>query len=121
MKLTHVRILADDVPTCVAFYRDVLGFAVGGDHDEYVELRTGEVALSVFARSEQAGTVDLRSPGDGSLIVLEVESAAEAREQLGEHVIAGPYDRTDWGLRVLYVRDPAGNLIELYENIPHVE
>jgi catechol 2,3-dioxygenase-like lactoylglutathione lyase family enzyme len=59
MKLTHIRLLVDDVPAVVAFYRDVLGFAIGGDHGEYVELRTGEVALSLFRRSEQAGTVEL--------------------------------------------------------------
>ena len=57
MQLTHVRLLVDDVPAAVAFYRDVLGFEVRGD----------------------------------------------------------------WGLRVLYVRDPARNLVELYENIPHDE
>jgi catechol 2,3-dioxygenase-like lactoylglutathione lyase family enzyme len=121
LKLTHVRLLVDDVSATVGFYRDVLGFPVTGDHGEYVELGTGEVALSAFARSEQEGTVELRSEGDAVLLVVEVESVADELERHREHVVAGPEDRPDWGLRVLYLRDPAGNLVELYENIQHVE
>ena len=119
MKLTHVRLLVDDVRVTVAFYRDILGFEVGGDHGEYVELKTGDVALSVFDRSQQSETIELRPAGDASLLVLEVDDADAAAEKLRGHVLAGPTDRPDWGLRVVYVRDPAGNPIELYENIPH--
>ena len=119
MKLTHVRLLVDDVRDCVDFYTQVLGFQVGGDHGEYVELATESVALSFFARPQQKAIVELREPGDSSLLVFEVDSVAEALDRWREHVVAGPEDRPDWGLRVLYLRDPAGNLVELYENIPH--
>ena len=121
MQLTHVRLLVDDVPATVAFYRDVLGFEVRGDFGGYVEFVGGEVSLSVFDRNGQAETVELRPAGDGALVALEVDSADAAAEQLGRHVLSGPVNRPDWGLRVLYVRDPARNLVELYENIPHDE
>ena len=121
MKLTHVRLLVDDVPAAVAFYRDVLGFEVRADFGQYVEFVSGDVSLSVFDRNVQTETAELRPAGDGSLVVLQVESADETAKQLGERVLSGPVDRPDWGLRVLYVRDPAGNLVELYEDIPHVE
>ncbi len=32
-----------------------------------------------------------------------------------------PVSRTDWGIRVTYVRDPAGNLLELYSSSPMEE
>ncbi|HKP18370.1 MAG TPA: VOC family protein [Gaiellaceae bacterium] len=123
MKLTHVRLLVDDVRACVDFYRDVLGFEVTADHDVYVELGTGDVALSLFARAGQAETVQLQEqePGDGVLLGLSVDSVDAEIERLGERIVAGPVDRHDWGIRVAYLRDPAGNLIELYEPIPMSE
>jgi hypothetical protein len=38
-------------------------------------------------------------------------------QRLGEHVVSGPTDRKDWGIRVLYVRDPAGNRLELNQQL----
>jgi predicted enzyme related to lactoylglutathione lyase len=37
---------------------------------------------------------------------------------LGARVVAGPVDQPEWGGRVAYVRDPSGNLIELFQTIP---
>jgi lactoylglutathione lyase len=121
VKLTHVRLLVDDVPACVAFYRDVLGFEVSEDFGEYVQLGTGEVALALFLRSGQEDAISLQPPGDRSLLGLQVDSVDRAAEELAAHVVGEPADRPDWGLRVVWLRDPAGNLIELYENIPMAE
>lgn len=121
MKLSHVRLLVDDVPATAAFYRDVLGFEVRADHGAYIELATGEVSLSVFTRSGQAETVELRGPGDGALLNIAVENVDAELERLADHVVGGPLDRPDWGLRVGYLRDPAGTLVELYHEIPMTE
>jgi lactoylglutathione lyase len=121
VKLTHVRLLVDDVPACLAFYRDVLGFRVSEDYGVYVQLETGDIALALFVRAGQRETVELREPGDGALLGVSVENVDEAVERLREHVVGGPVDRADWGLRVAYLRDPAGNLIELHHSIPMSE
>ena len=33
--------------------------------------------------------------------------------------IQAPVDQPDWGGRVAYLRDPSGNLIELFQTLPH--
>jgi catechol 2,3-dioxygenase-like lactoylglutathione lyase family enzyme len=70
------------------------------------------------SRDEQNETLGLRLPGDGALLVLEVDDVDAEAERLGEHVVAGPVDRPDWGGRVAYLRDPSGNPIELFQAIP---
>jgi hypothetical protein len=41
--------------------------------------------------------------------------------RLGERVVAGPVSRPDRGGRVVYLRDPGGNLVELFQLIPMEE
>jgi lactoylglutathione lyase len=121
VKLTQVRLLVDDVPACVAFYRDVLGFEVSEDFGEYVQLDSGDVTIALFLRSGQADAIRLEPPGDRVLLGLSVDSVDRAAEELAPHVVGGPSDRPDWGLRVVWLRDPGGNLLELYEQIPMPE
>ena len=115
MKLTHVRLLVDDYGACFRFYRDVVGLPVtfGDEGGGYANFDTGDATLAVFERREQSEAVELRSAGDGALVVVRVDDVDAEADRLGEHVVAGPVDRADWGIRVAYVRDPAGNLIEL--------
>ena len=41
--------------------------------------------------------------------------------RLGSRIVAEPIDRPEWGGRVTYLRDPSGNLIELFQSIPTSE
>ena len=38
-----------------------------------------------------------------------------------EHVVRAPVDKPDWGGRVAFLRDPSGNLIELFQSLPQQE
>jgi lactoylglutathione lyase len=115
VRLTHVRLLVDDYGACFRFYRDVLGFEVtfGDEASQYANFATGDVTLAVFARSEQAEVVEVGPAGDGALLVLRADDVDAEVERLRAHVVAGPQNRPDWGIRVAYFRDPAGTLIEL--------
>lgn len=117
MQLTHARLLVDDFGACFRFYRDVLGLEpyFGEEAGPYADFRTGEATVAIFARSGQAEEVELRPPGDGSLVTLRVDDVDAAAERLAAHVVGGPASREDWGIRVVYLRDPAGNLIELHQ------
>ena len=122
MRLTHVRLLVEgDFAETFRFYRDVLGLApTFGDEDSgYASFASGEAALAIFGRAEQGEVVKLRAPGDGALPIVEVDDVDVLVEPLGGHVVSGPTSREDWGIRVLYVRDPAGNLLELASPVPH--
>ena len=120
MRFSQVRLLVDDPGEAFRFYRDELGLTPGwGDEgDAYASFAAGDGAVAIFTRDGQAGAVELRAPGDGALLVLEVDSVAEWAGRLAGYVVAGPTERPDWGGRVLHLRDPSGNLIELFESIP---
>ena len=117
MRLTHVRLLVDDFGECFRFYRDVLGLeaAFGDEAGPYASFGTEPATLSIFTRAGQAETVELRPAGDASLVPLEVGDVDEMAGRLG---LGAPVSRADWGIRVAYLRDPAGNLLELYTQIP---
>ena len=90
MRLTHVRLLVDDLRACVDFYRDVLGLELAEDFGGYVEFAAGGVALALFAREGQGEVVEVRPPGDGAVLGFGVESADAAAEQLREHEADAP-------------------------------
>ena len=124
MKFSQVRLLVDDFPACFRFLRDDLGLVstFGGEEDGYASFSAGDGGtIAVFNRSEQGAVVTLRPAGDSALVVLEVEDVDAEAGRLGELVVHGPVSRPDWGGRVAYVRDPEGNVFELFQSIPMEE
>ena len=129
MRLTYVRLLVDDYAACFRFYRDVMQFPVTyGDEDGgYADFDAGsDVQLALFVRQYQLDQVggDGATSGDRAVLVLRVDDVDRAVDDLrtrGAAVAGGPADRADWGIRVAYVRDPDGNLIELNHPIPMTE
>ena len=121
MKLTYVRLLVDDFGSCFRFYRDVMGFrATFGDEESgYADFDAGaDVSLALFVRHEQTDQVGAPAEASGDKVALifqvdDVDAAIEELRGRGARVSAEPADRSDWGIRVAYVRDPDGNLIEL--------
>ena len=119
MRFSQVRLLVDDFEEAFRFYRDELGLeATFGAEPPYASFRAGEGAVAIFERGGQGETVELRGAGDSALLVLELDDVDAAVSRLGDRVVAGPVDRPDWGGRVAYLRDPSGNLIELFQTIP---
>jgi lactoylglutathione lyase len=123
VRFSQVRLLVDDPAAAFRFYKDELGLtpAFGAEGEAYASFDTGTGSVAIFARDGQAGVVDLRAPGDSTLLVLEVDDVDADVARLGSAVVAGPIDQPDWGGRVAYVRDPSGNLIELFQTIPTSE
>lgn len=122
MKLTQVRLLVDDAPACFRFYRDVVGLTPtwGTETEGNADFDAGGATLTIMGRTGQSEVVELRDAGDGAVLVFGVDDLAAALERLrglgaepGEIV-----DRPDWGVRLAYLRDPAGNLIEVSSPIP---
>jgi catechol 2,3-dioxygenase-like lactoylglutathione lyase family enzyme len=121
MRFSQARLLVDDFGAALRFYRDTLGFgtALGDESSGYASFDTGSGTVAIFERSGQSGVVELRPPCDSTLLVLELDDVDAAVARLGEHVVRGPVDQPDWGGRVAYLRDPSGNLIELFQSLPH--
>jgi lactoylglutathione lyase len=120
MRFSQARLLVDDFAEAFRFYRDTLGLDVasGDESSGYASFGAGTVAVAIFERSGQDEVVELRPPGDSTLLVLEVDDVDAAVARLREHVVRDPVDRPHWGGRVAHLRDPSGNLIELFQTLP---
>ena len=114
--------LVDDFPASFRFYRDVLGLepTFGDEGDDYASFAN----VALFVRTGQEAASDLRPAGDGALLCLSVDDldAAVARiESAGGVFLAPAVAQPEWGIRVIYIRDPAGNLIEIHEELASEE
>jgi catechol 2,3-dioxygenase-like lactoylglutathione lyase family enzyme len=120
VKLSQVRLLVDDFPGCFRFLRETLGLdpSFGAEDDDYASFSAGEGTIALFRRSGQADVVELRAAGDSALVVLEVDDVDAEADRLREHLVGGPVSQPEWGGRVAYLRDPDGNLFELFQTLP---
>ena len=123
MKLSQVRLLVDDFGAAFRFYRDELGLetSFGDDSSGYASFSAGDGSIAIFERGDQGKVVELRTAGDSTLTVLEVDDVDAAVERLSEYVVQAPQDQPEWGGRVAYLRDPSGNLLELFQVLPATE
>lgn len=78
----------------------------------------GRWVLALLERHTMAETVRVVAPtGDHCVLSFAVDDVDGSYGELcerGARPAGQPQDRADWGYRVAHVRDPEGNLIELY-------
>ena len=130
MQLYSVRLLVDDFDECFRFYRDVMGLEPvwGAEGGRYADFKTeSKSLLALFKRDLMAaavGTEDLPAhvtSQDRVAIVLQVKSLEEAVSRLrakGAAFVTEQKDYAAWTIRAAHLRDPDGNLIELFEPLP---
>ncbi|WP_253738520.1 VOC family protein [Halohasta salina] len=131
----HVGVTVDDLDRTVDFYRDVLGLPVVAEFDvdgaafatgvgidgasaRFVHLDGGGVRIELVAyepAGEGQSTPQLNDAG-ATHIGLETDDIDAVYESLPADVeTVSPPQTTATGTRILFVRDPEGNLIELLE------
>lgn len=132
MHVDHTRLLVRNFAETFRFYRDIMGLTVtwGDEYDSYAaftDRADKEVTLALFRRSAMAevvGTADLPVDTlgqDRTMIIIAVEdidTACDCLTAQGTQLLRAPRDFPDWGIRSAYLRDPDGNLIELYSALP---
>ena len=130
MRLYSVRLLVDDFDACFRFYRDVIGLEPvwGAEGGRYADFKAGNSAsVALFKRglmAEAVGTLDMPSDAscqDRTVLVIEVDDVDDAVPALrakGAVFVTEPKDYPAWTIRAAHLRDPDGNLIELFTALP---
>ncbi|NYJ04226.1 VOC family protein [Petropleomorpha daqingensis] len=119
MDLASIRLITADVPRLVAFYERVTGAAARWSTDFFAELVVGSTALAV-AGPQSVGLLapDAVEPAANRSVLVEflVEDVDRVRADLGDvldEIVAEP-TTMPWGNRSLLVRDPDGNLVNIF-------
>src|SRR5512135_944796 len=112
----RLELFVTDVDASVAFYRDVLGFAVERESPGYVAMRLGDVRFAIGQQSDlppghHFGPEALaRQKGVGVEIVIEVDDIQECHQRVVEsgYPLSKSLTVQPWGLTDFRVVDPDG-------------
>ncbi|MCI4356180.1 MAG: VOC family protein [Thermoplasmata archaeon] len=125
--LNNPRLLVLDFERSWKFYTKVLGLgSVSGDgNPPYGEVGTPERSVGIFLRAAMddllGPAVAGAGPKDAVSLIFEVPDVDErfrALQAADVEILIAPTNRPLWGLRTLHLRDPDGNLVELYTRLP---
>lgn len=122
-RIDMIGIFVTDLARMVAFYRDVLGFAITWDGvGPYAEFANDGVRFSMYERAQLPGLLG-QTPGypaglNGTFeLAIDLPTSADADRIYAQVIAAGaqpvyaPRDEP-WGIHSSMIADPEGNLIE---------
>ncbi|HKO55063.1 MAG TPA: VOC family protein [Thermoanaerobaculia bacterium] len=104
----------DDLQQSLAWYRDVVGFAVERTHEREgkliaISLRAGDVRLLITQDNGALGRD--RAKGEGFSLMIttddDIDALASGIRERGGKLESDPVD-TPWGARMFRLRDPDG-------------
>jgi predicted enzyme related to lactoylglutathione lyase len=118
-RFNGIALISDDVPGLCAFYAGLLQATVEGD-GTFAFIRGPGAVLSVFSRAgmEAMAPGSMDGAGSGNFTVeFEVDDVDARHEKLlgwGTRILKPPATQP-WGRRSLWLRDPDGNIVNLYQ------
>ncbi len=130
MELNNIRLLVNKFDECFEFYGNKLGLKitwgeVGADYASFdIGMPSGLSLFKSDLMSQAVGNANLPFPSevrDRAAIIIKVESVDETYKLLCQKEVAflgSPVDMTGWGIRVVHLRDPEGNLLEFFSELP---
>ena len=118
-RFNGICLISDDVTGLCAFYAELLQATVEGS-DTFAFIRGPGAALSVFSRAGMEAMVpgSMDGAGNGSFTIEfevdDVDARHEKLRGLGMRILKPPTTQP-WGRRSLWLRDPDGNIVNLYQ------
>lgn len=118
MNLVSIRIITADISRLVTFYEQVTGITATWATTDFAELVTSSGTLAIGSTRTLAlfgGEIAHPAANRSAIIEFLVDDvdAAYAAMPAGAEVVAEP-TTMPWGNRSLLVRDPDGNLVNLF-------
>ena len=128
VKSAHTRFFVSDIGACAEFYRDVLKFEPVTIQVEkgYAEFKVADFRLSLFRQQEMSEILRTSDKAIGKDIqdrvglILNVQNLDDIYHELRQANVEfaePPTQNNEFSLKVAYFRDPAGNLIGLFESM----
>ncbi|WP_030019914.1 VOC family protein [Streptomyces monomycini] len=119
MNFVSLRVITDDVARLVAFYERVTGTPAAWSAPEFAELRTESGTLAIAGSRTVAlfGEGTARAAANHSVITeFRVGDVDAEHRRLAAHGCTFVQEPTTmpWGNRSLLLRDPDGNLVNLF-------
>ena len=126
MKFSNVRLLVKDYRKCFEFYTEQLGLEAAWDvGDCYASFKvadgiegfalfTSDLMAPVAGNSDKGQPSGFREKSMVSFEVPNVDEAYASFKAKGVNFINEPTDMPGWGMRVVHLRDPEENLVELF-------
>jgi len=117
----YVILLCRNMRETRLFYRDVMGFPLERDSENWVSFRMGSTLLTLRPRGRtQAWDDGPAAPGSAAVQLAfrvpppAVDACHAELVAKGVAIVRQPTDLPDWRHRTLFFRDPEDNLIEIY-------
>lgn len=130
LDLNNVRLLVDDFDESFRFYAETLGLKVtwgkpGACYASFdIGLPSGLALFRADLMAEALGDAATALPEarrGKAVLVLKVEDVDETYGLLSRRGVVfldEPRDMSAWGIRAAHFRDPEGNLLEIYTDLP---
>ena len=107
-----------------AFYRDVMGFPIEEDRENWVSFRVGATLLTLRPRGALPFCEDGAADPGAACVQLAfrvpppaVDACHETLRAKGVPILRGPTEIASWRHRTIFFRDPEGNVVEIYAEI----
>lgn len=120
--LTHICLVTDDISSLRDFYQKALQLEPKNFGSGYSEFVLPGACLTLFSQERQEKIAPGSTTGgtnSSMLLEIEVEGADAEFERIKEldaEMVQEPTD-TPWHTRSFYFQDPAGNVVNFYENL----
>jgi 2-hydroxychromene-2-carboxylate isomerase/predicted enzyme related to lactoylglutathione lyase len=121
--LSHLRLIVTDLEAAIAFYRELIDAEpVVRVPGIYAEFDTPGARLALVSDATMGAVVGRPAPRAGDAVVVclrvdDVDAAAQRHKARGGALVREPHDQPSWVQRVAHLRDPAGNLVELWTRL----
>lgn len=119
--LDYTVILCTRLSETRAFYRDVMGFPIETDLENWISFRVGATLLTLRPRGPWSVCDDGSLPAGSTAMQLAFRVPLPAVDQCHRELVAKgvtilrkPTDLPKWKHRALFFRDPENNIIEIY-------
>lgn len=132
MKGILTRLLVEDFDKVFEFYTEIMGLTAswGAKGDIYASFNIGDdIVLAIYSAHSMENDMDFyqidnKKHSNAAVLTLSVDDVDKTYQELlakNITILNEPKNMTGWGIRVIYLRDPAGNLIELSSDLPEEE